>query len=92
MEPSELDSVDLLLQLSEESGELIQAVSKMARKERGANPTPVSAEACRDAVVEEMADVRLVLEALAGHWAIDADAIDRVAREKRRRWRERLSR
>ena len=92
MEPSELDSVDLLLQFNEESGELIQAVAKLVRKERGTNPTPVTSRECVQALVEELADVSLVLDVLAEHWGVDPDAVDLVKYLKRARWQERLSR
>ena len=91
MEPSELSSVDLLLQFSEESGELIQAISKLIRKERGTNPTPVSANECRNHLIEEIADVAVVLDALVEHWGIDPESIETTMLLKGARWTERLS-
>lgn len=90
--PSELSSIDLLLQFSEESGEFIQAVAKLIRKERGTNPTPMTLEDCRQGLIEEAADVSVVLEALLEHWDVSSEDLERVKRTKDARWRERLSR
>lgn len=92
MEPSELSSVDLLLQFSEESGELIQAISKLIRKERGNNPTPATLDECRQKLVEELADVCVVLDAVAEHWEIAFQDLDNTIQTKTARWQERLNR
>ena len=91
MEPSQLPSVDLLLQFSEESGELIQAVSKLIRKERGNNPTPATLEECRQSLVEELADVIVAIDALRDHWCVTSDELDPIVKAKTARWQERLS-
>ena len=90
MEPSELDSVDLLLQFSEESGELIQAVAKLIRKERDINPTPISTHECVLALAEELADMSNLLDVIAEHWGIDPDIVDSIKQLKMARWQERL--
>lgn len=43
--------------LAEECTELAHAALKLARAERGENPTPVKLEECQAAVLEEWADV-----------------------------------
>lgn len=91
MEPSELTSVDLLLQFSEESGELVQAISKLIRKERGNNPTPLSREECLEKLVDEMADTMVVLSTLMDHWGVPLEDVNRIAQSKRARWSERLN-
>ncbi len=91
MEPSELDSFDLLMQFSEESGELIQAISKLVRKEVGTNPTPVSLETCLQNLVEEIADVAVVSDTLLEHWKISLEDFEQIKSQKKRRWRERLN-
>lgn len=91
MDPSELDSFDLLMQFSEESGELIQAISKLIRKEVGTNPTPVSLEKCLQNLVEEIADVAVVSDTLLEHWGIAHEEFEHIKTLKKQRWRERLN-
>lgn len=91
MEPSELDLFDLLLQVSEESGELIQASSKLIRKERGNNPTPASRDECFQNVVEEMADISVVLDVLLDHWDVPREDFELIKKLKKARWRDRLN-
>lgn len=91
MKPSQLPPVDLLLQFSEESGELIQAISKLIRKERGNNPTPVTLYECREILTEELADVLVSLDVLAEHWDIKVDDLAPFVNAKKARWQERLS-
>lgn len=54
----------LLEQLAEECSELAQAALKLARLERGENPTPKTEEECIAALKEEMADVGLCIDAI----------------------------
>ena len=54
----------LLEQTAEECTELAHACLKEARRLRGENPTPCTAEECKAAIMEEMADVSLCLSAL----------------------------
>lgn len=78
-----------LEQLAEEAAELAQAALKLARVTRGVNPTPVSREHAFDALVEELADVKLcvnVLESAYGN--IDTEGTVAV---KYQRWLHRLS-
>lgn len=77
----------LLEQLAEECSELAHAALKMARKERGENPTPKTLDECFKALIEEMADVQLciwVVETSHGHdLRCNCDA-------KRERWAKRI--
>ena len=47
----------MLEQLAEEASELAQACLKLARKERGENPTPNSKAECERELIEEFTDV-----------------------------------
>ena len=85
MSPKELEEQDLLLQLAEESAELSQACSKLARHIRGVNPTGLSREECENKVVEEMSDVLLCASML--RYRPDWQIIDR----KNKRWEDRLN-
>ena len=54
----------VLEQLAEECAELAQAALKLARIIRQENPTPVSYDTAYANLVEEIADVRVVVEVL----------------------------
>lgn len=88
-----LDSIGLpalLEQLAEECGELTQAALKLARLRRGENPTPKTEKECRDALVEEMADVQLVIDLLTMSGVIgDAEVRIRMGK-KMLRWLDRI--
>ena len=47
----------MLEQLAEEASELAQACLKLARKERGENPTPKTKAECERELIEEFTDV-----------------------------------
>ena len=48
--------------LGEECSELTHAALKMARVKRGENPTPVTEDKAKENLIEEIADVYLVLD------------------------------
>lgn len=77
----------LLEQTAEECAELAHACLKEARRLRGENPTPCTAEECKNAIMEEMADVALCLDILD-----DSDyTLDPIiAKAKLDRWHKRL--
>ena len=52
--------------LAEECVELAHAALKMARVERGENPTPKSRESCEDAMHEELVDVLICIGEIMG--------------------------
>ena len=81
---------DLLLQLSEEASELAQAVSKYHRVIRGKNPSPVSQNDARLAIIEELADVNVAAEAVRMKLCILCDEIAAVEDEKIERWKKRI--
>lgn len=85
-----LSEAELLAQLAEETTELAQAALKLRRALDGANPTPKSAQACRQALIEEIADVQVCVQALplTGEERVE---ICRVEGRKRRRWLDRLT-
>lgn len=61
---SQLSQAALFEQLAEECTELAQVALKMARLERGENPTPMLLEEIQANLVEEISDVDLVLSVL----------------------------
>ena len=63
--------------LAEECVELAHAALKLARIERGENPSPLEREECIEKVIEEMADVRICLNEFKGaDWLNLDDLID----------------
>ena len=87
---SSLTLDDLLIQLAEEASELAQAATKYYRVMRGANPSPVSMQDARDALVEEIADVNVAAEAVRRKMGISCDEIAEVEGAKIERWRRRV--
>lgn len=85
-----LSEAELLAQLAEEASELAQAALKLRRALDGTSPTPKSVRECRKALVEEIADVQVCVQALplTGEERIE---ICRVESRKRRRWLDRLT-
>jgi NTP pyrophosphatase (non-canonical NTP hydrolase) len=81
---------DLLIQAAEEASELAQALTKYYRVMHGANPSPVSLQDARDALVEEIADVNVAAEAVRRKMSISCDAIAEVEDAKIERWRRRV--
>ncbi len=77
---------DLLIQLTEETGELTKAAAKYNRVARGTNPSPVSLQDARDALVEEIADVNAAAEAVRRKMGITCDEIAEVEDAKIERW------
>lgn len=59
-----LPTAELLCQLAEEAGELVQAALKLRRCLDGTNPARVSKEDAMKQLQEEVADVMLALDAL----------------------------
>ena len=57
---------EVLAQLAEEAAELAQAALKLRRALGGPNPTRVSVEEARAALIEEAADVDLCMDLLEG--------------------------
>ncbi len=81
---------DLLIQLAEEAAELAQAGTKYNRVARGTNPSPVSLQDARDALVEEIADVNVSADAVRRKLGITCDEIAEVEGAKIERWRRRV--
>ena len=88
-----IDSIGLpavLEMLGEEGAEMTHASLKFARQLRGENPTPKTEEECRDALVEEMADVQLMIDLLTMSGIIgDAEIRTRMGK-KMLRWLDRI--
>lgn len=79
----------LLEQLAEECSELAQAALKLARLERGENPTPKAKIDCEAALMEEIADVHLCLGVISSHFAC-YNKLDDIEISKRERWAQRI--
>lgn len=85
MKPEELPVEVRLVQLAEEASELSQAALKLIRARHGDTPvTPLQASAH---LLEEMADVYVTALALEP----DRMTIEAIARQKSKRWEERLN-
>lgn len=76
--------------LAEECTELAHAALKMARKQRGENPTPTTQLETVKALHEEIADVELCIEVLACARWYDNDRCTNIFYEKLNRWFTRL--
>ena len=79
----------LLEQLAEECSELAQAALKLARLERGENPTPKAKIDCEAALMEEIADVHLCLGVISSHFEC-YNKLDYIEISKRERWVQRI--
>ena len=83
-----LSTEELLCQLAEECAELSQAALKLRRAIQKENPTPVSINDAGEHLIEEIADVRLVVKVL------EYDTFDlvyqNIMRHKLKRWVRRL--
>lgn len=81
----------LLEQLAEESVELAHAALKLARKLRGESPTPARKETLIEHLMEEIADVDVMLSELADTEIYDGEEVVRMRGIKTRRWESRIS-
>ena len=79
----------LLEQNAEECSELAQAALKLARFERGENPTPKAKIDCEAALMEEIADVHLCLGVISSHFEC-YNKLDDIEISKRERWAKRI--
>ena len=78
----------LLEQLAEECSELAQAALKLARLERGENPTPKPEEACVKDLLEELGDVNLCMGVVRD--SRSDYILDDIEIAKRERWSQRI--
>lgn len=79
---------EILNQLTEECGELIQAAQKVRRAMAGT--TPISREQAVEMLQEEAADVLLLIDYLETAGMIDREMIMDTMREKNKRWYARV--
>lgn len=77
----------LLEQLAEECSELAQAALKLARLERGENPTPKTEEECVENLLEELGDVNLCMSVVEANRGIH---IRCLSVDKKARWAQRI--
>ena len=80
----------VLEQLAEECAELAQAALKMARIERGENPTPVTMKKATKNLLEEIADVHVCLNVLGVEAILSDESLLITCMEKMCRWDVRL--
>ena len=85
-----LGTPELLTQLAEECSELAQAALKLRRSITGINPTPMVEEVARSALIEEIADLFVCLDALGIQTDEYEDLVIRIWDEKMARWAKRL--
>jgi NTP pyrophosphatase (non-canonical NTP hydrolase) len=82
---------ELLAGLAEEAAELAQAALKYRRALTGINPTPVSAEDARAALLEELVDVEMYINMIGVHRnREDISVLLHLTLAKRERWAERM--
>lgn len=81
---------ELLAQLAEEASELAQAALKLRRVEDGTNPTPVPKEDAIKNILEEIADVSLVINMLGFNTARHEVICREIMAKKTDRWADRL--
>lgn len=77
----------LLEQLAEECSELAHAALKMARLERGENPTPKTEEECVENLLEKLGDVNLCMSVVEANRGIH---IRCLSVDKKARWAQRI--
>lgn len=77
----------MLEQLAEECSELAHAALKMARLERGENPTPKTKEECVENLLEELGDVNLCMSVVEANRGI---LIRCLSVDKKARWAQRI--
>lgn len=81
---------ELLCQLAEEATELAQAALKMRRTLSNVNPTPTTRRQAEDALLEEIADVKLCLHVAGLESCSRKIKVNRIIGSKAERWLKRL--
>lgn len=81
---------ELLAQLAEEATELAHAALKLRRVYDGTNPTPTPQAVAFANLLEEIADVELLLEVLGLDDDLYLANYRKTMHEKRERWLQRL--
>ncbi len=81
-----ISTVEFLIGLAEESGELVQAALKLRRVFDKTNYTPVGEDEAIEHLYEEIADVQLYVDALN----INMKYVDEIKKAKLERWKKRL--
>lgn len=87
-----LPTEELLAQLAEEAAELAHAALKLRRVEDGTNPTPVPKEDAIKNILEEIADVSLVVNLLGFNTDRNETICREIMAKKTDRWAARLDR
>lgn len=96
MVSSDLSDEALFIQLSEECGELVQAAMKLVRHDycvdHGMDPFTDEPLVLENNLVEELADVLVVMDAIFAKHPIIQSKVGEVRHAKEIRWYERLNR
>lgn len=95
MVASELPDETLLVQLAEECGELVQASMKVVRHDnavsRGVNPYTQEPWVLENNLIEEMADVLVVMDAFLEAHPVMKSKVGEIRHVKEIRWYDRLN-
>lgn len=86
----QLGAPALLEALAEECTELAQAALKLARIERGENPTPVTRGLAFGNLTEEIADVSLCINVVSAKIHVPDFVVRKIYDEKLERWNKRM--
>jgi NTP pyrophosphatase (non-canonical NTP hydrolase) len=81
-------NVELTALIAEEAAELTHAALKYRRVLEGTSPTPVTLEEAREALMEEVADVLLLVTPKGNRELVDG--VQEIQDRKLRRWADRL--
>lgn len=81
---------ELLCQLAEEASELAQAALKLRRTLSNVNPTPTTRREAEDALLEEIADVKLCLHVAGLESCPRKIKVNGIISSKAARWLKRL--
>lgn len=76
--------------LAEECTELAQSALKLARKQRGENPTPTNKQKCIMQLLEESADIWLCMLVLMQTDWFNTETVDLICDLKLTRWKNRM--
>lgn len=76
--------------LAEECSELAHAALKLARIQRGENPTPATEDTWRGKVIEEMADIMICLDIVKDMDWIDHNRMAEIRKFKLKRMEKRI--
>lgn len=86
-----LDQPEILAQLAEEAAGLSWAALKLRRAYMDENPTPIPAREAYEALLGEIADVQVCIEAVGFNGPLQRRAVENHMTVKLSRWATRLT-